>query len=58
MREALVEPLEDAASTLKSGGTNDDIGEVSAFGGERPWIQQDPVAWDPMRPTPYDVDAT
>ncbi|GAA4120384.1 hypothetical protein GCM10022415_21930 [Knoellia locipacati] len=57
VREALIEPLEDAASTLKSGGTNDDITEAPADGGE-PWIQTGPTGWDPMRPTPYDVDAT
>lgn len=57
VREALIEPLEDAASTLKSGGTNDDITEVPADGGE-PWIQTGATGWDPMRPTPYDVDAT
>ena len=57
VREALIEPLEDAASTLKSGGTNEDITEPPADGGE-PWIQTGPTGWDPMRPTPYDVDAT
>lgn len=57
VREALVEPLEDAAATLKSGGTNADMSDVD--GDDVPVVAtSDPRAWDPMRPTPYDVDST
>lgn len=58
VREALIEPLEDAASTLKSGGTNRDMGEVSASGDAAAYPTVDLRSWDPLRPTPYDVDAT
>lgn len=58
VREALVEPLEDAAATLKSGGTNADTGQVSAPDDGTVDVDTDPGSWDPMRPTPYDVDAT
>lgn len=58
VREALIEPLEDAASTLKSGGTNPDMGEVDALDESAPHLGSDLGAWDPLRPTPYDVDAT
>ena len=58
VREALIEPLEDAASGLKSGGTNPDMGEVDAFGDDGVSVGSDLRTWDPMRPTPYDVDAT
>ncbi|MDT0214403.1 twin-arginine translocase TatA/TatE family subunit [Rothia sp. ARF10] len=57
VREALVEPLEDAAATLKSGGTNPDTGEVSPDD-ESAWLDTGSRGWDPLRPTPYDVDAT
>ena len=57
VREALIEPLEDAASTLKTGGTNADLTEPGPDGSE-PWIQTGSRTWDPLRPTPYDVDAT
>ena len=58
VREALIEPLEDAASGLKSGGTNPDMGEVDALGDDAVSIGSDLRTWDPQRPTPYDVDAT
>lgn len=58
VREALVEPLEDAASTLKSGGTNGDTGEVTDIDEGAVNVEQDRGSWDPLRPTPYDVDAT
>jgi sec-independent protein translocase protein TatB len=57
VREALIEPLEDAASGLKDGGTNPDMGEVDALD-DGVSLGSDPRAWDPMRPTPYDIDAT
>ncbi|MFW5472245.1 twin-arginine translocase TatA/TatE family subunit [Knoellia sp. CPCC 206450] len=57
VREALIEPLEDAASTLKSGGTNPDTGEVSPED-DSVWLDTGSRGWDPLRPTPYDVDAT
>ena len=58
VREALIEPLEDAAAGLKDGGTNPDMGEVDALGGEDVTLGSDARAWDPLRPTPFDVDAT
>ena len=58
VREALIEPLEDAASGLKSGGTNPDMGEVDALGDDALSVGSDLRTWDPQRPTPYDVDAT
>lgn len=58
VREALVEPLEDAASTLKSGGTNGDMAEVGDHDGVPSYVEPDRRSWDPLRPTPYDVDAT
>ena len=58
VREALIEPLEEAASGLKDGGTNPDMGEVDALGDDGVTLGPDPRAWDPLRPTPYDVDAT
>lgn len=58
VREALIEPLEDAASGLKSNGTNPDMAEVDALGEDGVQLGPDPQTWDPMRPTPYDVDAT
>lgn len=58
VREALVEPLEDAASTLKSGGTNGDMAEVGDIDESAMHLGSDPTGWDPLRPTPYDVDAT
>lgn len=58
VREALVEPLEDAASTLKSGGTNGDMAEVGEYDAGPSPVEPDLNSWDPLRPTPYDVDAT
>ena len=58
VREALIEPLEDAASGLKEGGTNPDMSEVDALGEDGVSVGSSPRAWDPLRPTPYDVDAT
>ncbi|MFW5468735.1 Sec-independent protein translocase subunit TatB [Knoellia sp. CPCC 206435] len=58
VREALIEPLEDAASGLKAGGTNPDMGEVDALGDDAVSVGSDLRTWDPQRPTPYDVDAT
>ena len=58
VREALIEPLEDAASTLKSGGTNADMADVDALDENTVHLGTDPRSWDPLRPTPYDVDAT
>lgn len=58
VREALIEPLEDAASTLKSGGTNPDMGEVDALDEGTTFGESDLRSWDPLRPTVYDVDAT
>ena len=58
VREALIEPLEDAAAGLKDGGTNPDMGEVDALGEDGVSVGSDLRTWDPMRPTPYDADAT
>ena len=58
VREALIEPLEDAASTLKSGGTNRDMADVDVLDENAVRLGTDPRSWDPLRPTPYDVDAT
>lgn len=58
VREALIEPLEDAASALKPGGTNPDMSEVDAGDEAAVHVGADLHSWDPLRPTPYDVDAT
>lgn len=58
VREALIEPLEDAASGLKSDGsatTSDDAVVINDAGVH---YGNDLRTWDPLRPTPYDVDAT
>ncbi|WP_353952969.1 Sec-independent protein translocase TatB [Knoellia sp. S7-12] len=58
VREALIEPLEDAASGLKSNGNNPDMGEVDVLDEGALHLGSDSGSWDPLRPTPYDVDAT
>ncbi|EAQ00029.1 hypothetical protein JNB_07659 [Janibacter sp. HTCC2649] len=58
VREALIEPLEDAASSLKSGGTNPDIGDGVVINDDGVHYGTDLRTWDPLRATPYDVDAT
>ncbi|MFC7489642.1 MULTISPECIES: hypothetical protein [unclassified Knoellia] len=58
VREALIEPLEDAASGLKSDGNNPDMGEVDVLDDSALTFGSDEGGWDPLRPTPYDVDAT
>lgn len=58
VREALIEPLEDAASGLKTGGSNADSGAVDAVDESAMHMGSDLRSWDPLRPTPYDVDAT
>lgn len=58
VREALIEPLEDAASGLKSGGNNPDMAEVDVIDDDGVHYGTDQRSWDPQRPTVYDVDAT
>ena len=58
VREALIEPLEDAASGLKSEGTNPDVGDSVVIDDDGVHYGADLRTWDPLRPTVYDVDAT
>lgn len=58
VREALIEPLEDAASGLKPDGTNPDMGQVDVLDEGDVHLGTDERSWDPLRPTVYDVDAT
>ncbi|KGN33651.1 twin-arginine translocation protein subunit TatB [Knoellia sinensis KCTC 19936] len=59
VREALVEPLEDAASGLRSNGSSPDAGVIDPYDPETASPSSgDLRTWDPTRPTPYDIDAT
>ncbi|KGN39426.1 twin-arginine translocase TatA/TatE family subunit [Knoellia subterranea] len=67
VREALVEPLEETVTDLKSSAksigrtdaaTNASTDAVPAFDASTAHLSSDSRSWDPLRPTPYDVDAT
>lgn len=67
VRQALVEPLEDAAAPVRDAAAG--VGAAAAGGGaaaaggrrsSRPATPEelDPTSYDPSRPTPWDTDAT
>lgn len=58
VRQALIEPLEDAAAPLRdTAGAGAGAGAVVAAADLGP-EPLDPTSYDPERPTPWDLDAT
>ncbi|PRY60243.1 sec-independent protein translocase protein TatB [Knoellia remsis] len=59
VRQALIEPLEEAGAGLRDDGTPESLADTPDLD---PAVEtapvSDPRTWDPSRPTPYDVDAT
>lgn len=59
VREALLEPLEEATAPVRSALSGEDLAASPApvGAGDAP-VSRGPRGWDPGRPTPFDRDAT